>query len=287
MVLDHLHDDKSTLKACTLVSPSWLDTSRHHLFYDLSVSVSEETRSFDAFAEFLEVSPIIGSHIRDLHFRHGTIPLEPFVFFTSVPKAQTRIAPDLLACILLRLPRLRGLLLDSVCIGGSEPHEPSPSSLIRPFQLCSVTLTNVRVEQSEYVGKYLADMFTLFSRVKTLRLRNLSTSFFPFFPDPFRTFRIDGFEPQIAPHRLHVESLSLDLSITTREYADVIHRSLDCRDLTSLSATCMQADELPLIGQLVHDAASTLTHFEFNLRDSITDDMPSTSHPMFGSASHS
>ncbi|TCD64220.1 hypothetical protein EIP91_004355 [Steccherinum ochraceum] len=274
MVLDHLHEDKRTLKACTLVSPSWLDTSRHHLFYDLTVPVSEDTKSFDAFTDFLINTPLIATYIRDLRLRHGSTSLEPFAFFTAVPKSQTRIGPDHLACILANLPRLQALLLDSVCIGGSELHgryQHYPTTT-RSFRLDSLALTNVRIEQSDYVGKHLSDLFMLFSRVQELKLRNLSTSFFPFFPDPFRPFRVDGISLQ--PHRLHVDSLSLDLSITTREFVDIIHRSVDSQKLTSLSATCTQVDELPLVGQIIHDAASTLTHFEFNLRDSIIDDMP-------------
>ncbi|KAH8088993.1 hypothetical protein BXZ70DRAFT_1042373 [Cristinia sonorae] len=273
IVIDNLHDDKHALKTCSLVAPHWLHSSRLHLWHDLDVAVSEQPRSFHAFDEFLKTAPVIGSYVRNVRFQHGrTVVLEPFAFFTAGPRPQSRIAADHLASILAKLPRLKSLLLDTVSIGGSDTHRLQTS--LRPYQLHSVTLTNVRIEQSDYAGKYLFDIFTLFSRVKHLRLRNLSTSFFP---DPFRPFRLDAIGPSVDPHRLHVESLALDMSITTREYADVIHRSLDCNQLSSLSATCMQIDELPLVGRIIHDAAATLTHFEFNLRNSIVDDMPTRS----------
>jgi len=38
MVVDHLHDDKTSLRHCSLVSRSWLDAARYHLFYQVDLN---------------------------------------------------------------------------------------------------------------------------------------------------------------------------------------------------------------------------------------------------------
>ena len=63
--IDHLHDDKPSLRACTLVSRSWLNTSRHHLFRTLLVRPrGQDTlagQEFTVFRSFLPFGFNVGN----------------------------------------------------------------------------------------------------------------------------------------------------------------------------------------------------------------------------------
>lgn len=62
-VIDHLHDDEETLRACSLVARSWLPASRFHLFQTLYIF---NEREFWALVELLQKNPGLGSHVREL-----------------------------------------------------------------------------------------------------------------------------------------------------------------------------------------------------------------------------
>lgn len=62
-VIDHLHDDEETLRACSLVARSWLPASRFHLFQALYVF---NERAYRALIELLQTNPGLGTHVREL-----------------------------------------------------------------------------------------------------------------------------------------------------------------------------------------------------------------------------
>ena len=68
MIVDHLWDDAPTLRACALVSRTWLDASQYHLFRAIHlVGVgSGSPRSLDAFLHFLERHPRVKGYVRVL-----------------------------------------------------------------------------------------------------------------------------------------------------------------------------------------------------------------------------
>ena len=78
-VIDHLYDDKSSLRRCALVSRSWLNTSRYHLFRTLIVRPRRENtaagQEFTAFRSFLRDTPHISFHIRELGLGDAHHPL--------------------------------------------------------------------------------------------------------------------------------------------------------------------------------------------------------------------
>ena len=62
-VIDYLHNDKNTLKACSLTCRDWVPTSRYHLHYEVYLHKPE---LFTAFKRLLQASPLLGPYIRAL-----------------------------------------------------------------------------------------------------------------------------------------------------------------------------------------------------------------------------
>lgn len=63
-MIDHLHGDISSLRACALTSSSWLPTSRYHLFNNVCF---EDEVSVLRWAKVFPVSSVIPSYVENLH----------------------------------------------------------------------------------------------------------------------------------------------------------------------------------------------------------------------------
>lgn len=61
MVVEHLHDDRETSRACALVCQAWLPVTRHHLFGSITVDGSSVSR----FARLVEDTPSLREYVRD------------------------------------------------------------------------------------------------------------------------------------------------------------------------------------------------------------------------------
>ena len=64
VIIDHLHDDIQSLKACSLVCKTWTRSARFHLFSTLTVS------RLGAIKRLLRSAPAVISSIRHLHLRN-------------------------------------------------------------------------------------------------------------------------------------------------------------------------------------------------------------------------
>ncbi|KAI0074712.1 hypothetical protein K474DRAFT_1566573, partial [Panus rudis PR-1116 ss-1] len=67
-IIDHLYDDRDSLRACSLVCKTWLDPARHHLFEALQVPYYKASGDpgFIPFAEFLVGAPDVRPYIKEL-----------------------------------------------------------------------------------------------------------------------------------------------------------------------------------------------------------------------------
>lgn len=71
MVIDHLHDDRRSLAACSLVSKALLDAARYHLFYRINIDSDYSTLGFHDFFNFLLQGPPVARLIQHLSFYAG------------------------------------------------------------------------------------------------------------------------------------------------------------------------------------------------------------------------
>jgi hypothetical protein len=84
-VIDHCHDDHSTLKTCALVCKTWLPSSRSHIFHAITLQPPEKpARSFfvrritdsQRLFRILQTSPKIALYIRELSICEGMVGRE-------------------------------------------------------------------------------------------------------------------------------------------------------------------------------------------------------------------
>ncbi len=61
-VLDYLHDDKLSLRHCSLTSRNWLPRAQHHLFHSIDI----DSTTCNAFTRLLESNPSLGSHVANM-----------------------------------------------------------------------------------------------------------------------------------------------------------------------------------------------------------------------------
>lgn len=66
-IIDHLHDDSNTLKACSLVCRDWLPSSHWHLFCEVRMKAEDLTDESDL-VEFLRAGTTFAKSIRNLVF---------------------------------------------------------------------------------------------------------------------------------------------------------------------------------------------------------------------------
>ncbi len=100
-VIDHLHGDRPTLKACALVSKSWTPSSYIHLFHFVHIAGADQLQCF---VFFLRLSPVFVSFVQTLRYNEGII------FGPSTGPA-TSTQGSALHDVLRYLPNLRSLVL--------------------------------------------------------------------------------------------------------------------------------------------------------------------------------
>ncbi|KAI0783229.1 hypothetical protein C8Q75DRAFT_471356 [Abortiporus biennis] len=108
MIIDHLHEDKESLHSCALVHSSWLDSSRHHLFYDFKLKI-QSGPPLHSFLRFIEETPQAALHISRL-----TIEGDPSA--ALCPSDEGNITSTQIDFLLDHLPRIHTLRLMQVFV---------------------------------------------------------------------------------------------------------------------------------------------------------------------------
>lgn len=98
-IAQELEGDTASLQSCSLVSRSWLAAARPTLFQSIYVdNTTNSGRHVAGFLIYLEEYPNLYAYVQEIAIRHGLTPL------------------DEIPVIVLRLPRLQHLLLDTTDI---------------------------------------------------------------------------------------------------------------------------------------------------------------------------
>lgn len=150
LVIDHLHDDKSSLASCSLVAKSWLPCSHFHLFSSLRVAEGGKQAShdrlvddFSAFIRFLQydASPRVRSTIRHLILMNDIQPKSSWRY--------PLLTAERMNYIVSQLPFLYSLELHQLIFVGSEG-TLLPSGLATHVKRLSVKYIglSVRVEST-------------------------------------------------------------------------------------------------------------------------------------------
>jgi hypothetical protein len=132
LVIDQLHHDLDTLKACSLACKALLYITRPHIFGNLTIQA--EVRSFEDFHKFLLDKPHIHRYIQVL-----TLSGWPkFISYLHGVKHTIKISTSLLLDIVSLLPHLHSFELSLLSL---EPAPPTPHAPLPPSCLTSLTFT--------------------------------------------------------------------------------------------------------------------------------------------------
>ena len=162
--IDYLHDDKGSLKSCSLVSRTWHNTSRFHLFRTIHVKarLNDNKRPFAHFLRFFDTAPDAALHIR-------TIQIEPGVDYKTCAIFCMHDLHDILQ--LSHSPQLLKLKLCSLDLQAC--HEEHCKDL--PFRFSPVPLHALSFGQDCGVDNLtsLSQILDLFSTITYLDVNDL------------------------------------------------------------------------------------------------------------------
>lgn len=147
-IIDFLHDDKKSLRSCSLVHRSWLDASRHHIFYTMEVNGKD---GFSALLSFLQRSPSVLPYIKELFLRGRDLSSPPSPRNITKRSYDATLCSHLLQQILFLLPSLEFLELKMLNFNHSETKKRRRLSLPRSWlslqeepQGCAFSQTKLR-----------------------------------------------------------------------------------------------------------------------------------------------
>jgi len=204
-IIDHLHNDESSLYACSLVCSSWTSPSQYHLFSKIRITergeIPRSSRFQDVLTTFQSTPFTHRWYIQDFTLSGWSLRAP-----TKWSRYARTIHLDFLAAFLLELPVLRRLCLEDVvvkkrnssgstkdgvfvnedfdseddgvdkrpeyhdCGPWSVPSEHlqiSPSSAVRTLSLSNVQILYVHTEV-----RILSELLTLFPNLATIHTHN-------------------------------------------------------------------------------------------------------------------
>lgn len=262
IIVGHLHNDLPTLKMCALVSPTWLISSRYHLFERLSVALHPhgEQEELNLVAQCFETG--IGQVSRPF-VRSLRVCASPGASYGGSPMHEPCLDLHVLGQLINMLENLRSLMLLDVAWPGLSP-DASP-----PLTSCSVTSLVVRRTHSDITSnpgqfKHIRDGLDILHLLPSLK--ELYTLGSPWDATMLNSESLPhGSRKKIPfPASLKLESLDLRAEGNVIIFIQYSRRRLDFSSLTKLSIWWFDADDLPSIGKLI--AASTnLRHVDLML----------------------
>lgn len=143
-IIDHIHDDRYSLRSCSLVNSGWLISSWFHLFESLHIKVKEK-EEIDVVLNTFNQPPRFHAYVRTLHLEG--FDCGPYGVATSkIHEARIihtyHIFPSLQTYI------LDGLLLNRLYRDSNAPKQaPGPTQRILP----KLVLADVALERSQLV----------------------------------------------------------------------------------------------------------------------------------------
>lgn len=241
-VLEHLSDDPSTLKCCTLVCRCWLSPSSLQLFRRVTLSSSphedldlDSRTPLESILLALQSSTRVQQSVQELVI-HGC-EAQP----CHLSLYDLRHLPNFL--------RLKSLWLSGVHITTRCPPSSADSlielrGLVRLEDIPGVTTCEDEVEADEFgCSTGLAAFLNLFRRIDELSVDNLALMWRPPFQDGARPIPLPREEP------LLLRALHLHTTPSVKTFP-VVRSMVDITQVTELSLV-MNPDTLPFIGGIL------------------------------------
>lgn len=164
-IIDFLHDDRESLRRCSLVRKSWVDASRHHLFSAVTIELAwpHPHRTYDALSRFFAVADLSALYSR----QYGYCPIYHFVRKLTLKKISKVAHLDIrqMGPLLERLPKLRSLTLEGV-LPINPQTVPVPKSS-PGLELEELSLSNIIFEE---FGEPFVCFWQHFSKIEMLKI---------------------------------------------------------------------------------------------------------------------
>lgn len=248
VIIDHLYDDNTALRRCTLVSRSWLQASRYHLYRTLRISDEYWHHNFVAFDNFLrnDASPGFCAEVRSLTMRGD----EGSYDFPQ----RTLLSRDLLMSILGRLPHLSVLIICDIRLQEAQLPSLSPR-----FSLEKLVLSSVGSSRDS--PRNIVQLLSMFTDIGTLHANFVDSWYEPALSQ--------GNTSPLGPHSntflLKVDKLHLRGWTTINCLVDIMRRSQFVHMLQSIDVECTDTREIVSVGDLISDAGENLSHVAIDL----------------------
>ncbi|KAI0792426.1 hypothetical protein C8Q75DRAFT_599949 [Abortiporus biennis] len=163
-IIDQLHDDKQSLRSCSLVSHSFQPSSRIGLFHKFRVKCSKAgIHRLIEFSNFLASKPSVAKYIPELELNG-----EETYCMAILPRST-------LCSILTNLPNLHSLFLVRFVWKYSSQREVSSKDIFIPLSLRRLNLCNFSIKYSvcDRVHLPILNIFSLFGTIEELAIDRL------------------------------------------------------------------------------------------------------------------
>ena len=257
--IDYLHEDKESLKACSLVSRQWLNTTRHHLFRStVIVGTSRPGHGFAEFAQFLANRPNIAFFIQELRLQ-GEVNLS-----SGRPQSCKHEMQDILG----RMPRLHKFDIFGVRFGGCDGECRGRRFIPKPVSLDQVTLV-AGSDEDDFSDTL--DFLRLFGEIEHFYVYELSWK-------TCDTPNLSAFGRRLQelgpPSELRIHSFAIGHAYNPCPslLCQVVRFTKSLGTLTAIGAECAGWDHVQALGDLLQDLGPTLLHFHLDAALVLMDD---------------
>ncbi|GBE78237.1 hypothetical protein SCP_0111200 [Sparassis crispa] len=233
-IVDFLHNDYPSLKACCLASRDWLATARYHLFESVTL---HNPRLCEAFKQLMERSPTIGSFVQEINISRLIGPGT-----TTYTGAERHLLEQSLSSIFVCLDHVKTLsvaMLDiSATIQSGLVNRPSVTELV--LQYCTLPAFQDFIQ-----------LFHCYPLLESLNLHGV-------------TWKSKSFRPLSRSTSVHLRKLVVGRDVDTTTLlewmlAESIHGSIE-----SLSICCTSERDAVVVAPLLEILGPQLAHLDLH-----------------------
>lgn len=231
MVIDHLHDDRASLRACASVSRNWLPACRFHLFRTLTVNDVEGDACFKDLSSFLHGHPQIPPFVREL-------------YVMGTPGSTPSIALLGLGTLIAGLPNVHTLKLHNI-----KWHHLSNSADGLPF---TQGLKRLHISSTKIFGgtRPIFDIIALFPALEGFSMDYVYV--------PSEEMHLRDLPEMDLPDR-KLKKVSMHASHLMPQFLSYIQITSSSRTLETLSISS-PLSEVERVGDFLHDVGPRLRH---------------------------
>lgn len=258
--IDHLHDDRVSLAACTVVCKSWTTPSHYHLFDTLRIIAGEDHQRLRQFADFIPSSKFACKGVRHVYLSHSSNDAGPSLTeFEGAASADFDVG--LLTSLLDKMSRLQSLTISQTCW-----KEPSFPGILNEPKLHLPLLTKLTIGPLPFFHKihHIQIVFDWFPSLRQLSMRE------GILVDPRiamgTAFTYPVAQPLVLPTTLRLTTLSYYSFVYSSFFLESISGTLSTRSLRFISVRITSLQSVIGVGKLLRIVGPILEGLDLDLQ---------------------